>query len=143
MSSVCWWLSWAYRDYQEVDEEGAAYFEEAVGWWHSNIRGLLGERDTQWPIHECGWAIMPRGKGSWYGCTGCGEVLDVSSGLRRLGTALPLSRMREETGVKLNTLKQWVKRGKLTPVVEARPALYAVEDVLACLSDSGSVPFSA
>lgn len=116
-----------------------AEMDRDVTRWHNRLRSELGERDPIVLRHTtaggCGNVIEPRDGGTWYGCTGCGEVFDHAAGLKRLAElqAPPtLSEAAVANGVSVTTLRRWVADGSLLPVNPGvRPARYRLRDVRA------------
>lgn len=107
--------------------------------WHNRLRNELGERDPVTLRHTtaggCGNIIEPRDGGTWYACTGCGEVFDHAAGLKRLAElqAPPtLAEASVATGISMTTLRRWVGDKSLLPINPGvRPARYRLRDVRA------------
>lgn len=153
VASVCDWLARHHRRWATLDDGASdqrlsaevaeqlrrarADMDNDVKRWHNRLRSELGERDPITLRHStaggCGHIIEPRDGGTWYGCTGCGEVFDHAAGLKRLAELQAPPTLTEAsalTGIPLITLKRRVTDGELTAVNPGRrPARYRLRDV--------------
>lgn len=136
MASVCAWLVTHYLTWSAVMPEVAPEFEHEVERWHSTMRRALGETDPvqlrhRYPEGEaCGHEIRQR-TDSLFQCKGCMQTWSLVEMMRqaRWHSDVTLAEAADQLGVKLGTLKQWVKRGKLAPVDDRRPARYRLRDI--------------
>lgn len=134
-TTVCNWLDrhldqWTFA----YPDEAGEFLRDLTG-WHSTMRRELGETDPVRLRHRygdqaCGHEILQR-TDSLFQCRGCLQTWSLVEMMRqaRWHSDVTLAEAADQTGVKLGTLKQWVKRGKLQPVDDRRPARYRLRDV--------------
>lgn len=136
MASVCSWLLAHYPVWSSAMPEVAPEFDREVERWHSTMRRALGETDPvqlrhRYPEDEaCGWEIQQR-TDSLFQCRGCMQTWSLVEMMRqaRWHSDVTLAEAADQLDVKLDTLKQWVKRGKITPVDSRRPARFRLLDI--------------